>query len=286
MDNISPFIEFDDNLALPLLIPEVTPSITYELQLKVTFSDNQVDTLTAWIGSPIDPESLISLSKILTVNNSGWDCAAALIGLTLDLLGLIPGASCSISLASYLTGMISNIVTLLSDQGALSITQYLYTQIIGGMKTIAACSGEVLPHGVILDAIQIALSRARAEKECGEYFGKGDESELPVDRVQAIDPNEIIGPLGIGDSRYISIKEPTKYAIYFENLASSTGAAQEVIITDTLNTTQYDLESFSFGPINIGSNFVYAPAPGTKSFSQTFIMENNDESTLKRFPIC
>jgi len=55
---------------------------------------------------------------------------------------------------------------------------------------------------------------------------------------QSWDPNEVSGALGFGDpatQRYVQPGEWLDYTIYFENLATATGAAQEVRVTSSLS---------------------------------------------------
>jgi len=73
------------------------------------------------------------------------------------------------------------------------------------------------------------------------------------------DPNEIIGPIGFEAARYISNEERLQYAIFFENLESATAAAQEIVITDQLDSSKMDLETFSLGPISFGETMVTPP---------------------------
>jgi hypothetical protein len=83
--------------------------------------------------------------------------------------------------------------------------------------------------------------------------------------VTAIDPNSKIGSSGAGGLRYFSGDEPLRYAIYFENVATATAPAQEVVITDQLDITKIDLSTFSFGAISFGEKNLL-PSPGLSEF--------------------
>ena len=54
--------------------------------------------------------------------------------------------------------------------------------------------------------------------------------------VRPIDPNEKVGPQGFGTARWIDGEETLGYTVYFENVAAATAPAQQVAITDTLDS--------------------------------------------------
>jgi CSLREA domain-containing protein len=78
------------------------------------------------------------------------------------------------------------------------------------------------------------------------------------------DPNEKAGPGGPGG--YIDGVTPLNYTVTFENLKTATGDAFEVLVTDQLDVTKYDLDTFSLGPISFADRVVNVP-PGLKTFS-------------------
>ncbi len=78
------------------------------------------------------------------------------------------------------------------------------------------------------------------------------------------DPNEKAGPGGPGG--FIDGVAPLNYTVTFENLATASGDAFEVTVTDQLDTTKYDLDTFSLGPISFADRVVNVP-PGLKTFS-------------------
>ena len=78
------------------------------------------------------------------------------------------------------------------------------------------------------------------------------------------DPNDKAGPGGPGG--FIDGVTPLRYTVTFENVATATGDAFEVTVTDQLDVAKYDLDTFSLGPISFADKFVPVP-PGLKSFS-------------------
>ncbi len=86
----------------------------------------------------------------------------------------------------------------------------------------------------------------------------------PVPFRQPHDPNEKAGPGRAGG--FIDGVTPLGYTVTFENLATATGDAFEVLVTDQLDVAKYDLDTFSLGPISFADKSVLVP-PGLKSFS-------------------
>ena len=80
----------------------------------------------------------------------------------------------------------------------------------------------------------------------------------------SFDPNDKVGPAG--NRGYIDGVAPLPYTVFFENLATATGAAFEVTVTDQLDVAKFDLDTFSLGPITFGRRLVAVP-PGLQSFS-------------------
>ena len=73
----------------------------------------------------------------------------------------------------------------------------------------------------------------------------------PIEQPHSCDPNEMSGPLGIGDpetERFVVPGEWLTYTVYFENTSNATAAAQEVYVTNPLNK-YLDWSSFEMGDI-------------------------------------
>lgn len=82
------------------------------------------------------------------------------------------------------------------------------------------------------------------------YYEPYDDEAEPAN-VQSIDPNEMSGPLGLGDpetERYVKPGEWMTYTVYFENRADATAAAQEVRVTNPLSE-YLDWSTFEMGEV-------------------------------------
>lgn len=71
----------------------------------------------------------------------------------------------------------------------------------------------------------------------------------PITPVSSLDPNAIAGPAGASAAQYISSISPAAYTIYFENDPTATAAADQVIVTDQIDLTRFDLTTLTLGPI-------------------------------------
>jgi hypothetical protein len=141
-----------------------------------------------------------------------------------------------------------------------------------------------------LTALQVAVKIAQKLKttysswaegtlkitECDAAVSFEAKAALYGQRATSMDPNDKVGPAGIGVGRYISGYTPFEYVVLFENLANATAPAVEVLITDLLDPTTMDLNTLSLGPIAFGDKEVLPP-PGTHVFNTNVDLrpENN-----------
>src|SRR5262245_48858879 len=92
------------------------------------------------------------------------------------------------------------------------------------------------------------FSRETSNDECVAY---------PIVTTNSIDPNDKSGPLGVSGQQFLSGGVPSLgYVVRFENLETAGASAQEIVITDQLDATAMDLNTFSLGPITFGNSSV------------------------------
>lgn len=94
--------------------------------------------------------------------------------------------------------------------------------------------------------------------------------------VNSNDPNDKIGPAGVGPQRFLTTEEPLHYVIYFENLESATAAAQEIVVVDQLDAATVNLETLALGPITFGATLLN-PEPYSNSFSAEVDLRPNQD---------
>jgi len=77
--------------------------------------------------------------------------------------------------------------------------------------------------------------------------------DIIIDIIRSFDPNEIVGPEGVGQEKWVKQASTLPYTILFENDPDfATAAAQRVVIThtfdDSVNPISFRLGDFGFGP--------------------------------------
>ena len=74
------------------------------------------------------------------------------------------------------------------------------------------------------------------------------DSQTPInDIVASWDPNEMVGPQGIGEEHFIGPNQTMEYRILFENKAEAGDAAYRVRVSDILDENIFDLSTVKFG---------------------------------------
>ena len=67
------------------------------------------------------------------------------------------------------------------------------------------------------------------------------------DVVGSWDPNEMVGPAGVGEQHYIGKTQTVEYTILFENKAEAGDAAYRVRVSDELDENVFDVSTVKFG---------------------------------------
>jgi hypothetical protein len=99
-------------------------------------------------------------------------------------------------------------------------------------------------------------------KDCDDDDDDDDDDDIDIPIIRSSDPNDIIGPLGVGDQKWVALNEVLPYTIRFENDPDFASApAQKVIIRHSLspnvNIFSFRLSNFGFG------DFAFDVPPGS-----------------------
>jgi RHS repeat-associated protein len=105
-----------------------------------------------------------------------------------------------------------------------------------GLGSPGLFNGQIFVSGDIVEGIRLFINWLRL------FISR------LIEVLQTLDPNEKLGPPGVGALHGVSSTEELQYTIYFENVITATAPAQEVFITDALDT---DLDWTSFTPTEI-----------------------------------
>ena len=123
----------------------------------------------------------------------------------------------------------------------------------------------VHPHLVLPPDVIMPLSNIR--------------NHLPITLVNSLDPNEIVGPAGVGANQYVTANQPLSYTIFFENQSTATAPAQDVTVTTTLNPN-VDLSTFELLSIGWGSEVLNVPAGLTSYSTRVSYVQPNTGKTI------
>lgn len=108
------------------------------------------------------------------------------------------------------------------------------------------------------------------KKQLDKDLNLRDPKETPTNSVTSLDPNEIIGPIGMGNAKYLNKIDRLSYMITFENVDTAEAAAQIVKIIDTLDLTKYDVNTFEFTDFTIANRYFSIPKG-----RQEFVLEDS-----------
>jgi Bacterial Ig-like domain (group 3) len=86
----------------------------------------------------------------------------------------------------------------------------------------------------------------------------------------SIDPNGKTGPQGDGStSHFVKASGALAYNVYFENEATASLPAAQVVVSDQLDATKVDLSTVTLGPVTFGTNTITPPS-GSTGFAITY----------------
>ncbi len=101
--------------------------------------------------------------------------------------------------------------------------------------------------------------------------------------VASYDPNEMIGPWGPDDDKhYIQPIRQMPYMITFENKSTASAPANEVFVTDTLDLTKLDAETFSFSSFGWADTTFVVGGSRTQEFTRDVNYKVNGHDILVR----
>ncbi len=98
---------------------------------------------------------------------------------------------------------------------------------------------------------------------CGPFITDIAKGWNNLTAYRSHDPNAKYGPSGKNASRYVPSRHPYNYMVTFENDSTATAPAQRVIITDTLDTSVFDIHTFKAVGFGFGdTSYIYQPQDG------------------------
>ena len=99
---------------------------------------------------------------------------------------------------------------------------------------------------------------------------------ISLENITPQDPNEKIGPAGLGEHHLVSAGDELHYTIYFENVPTATAPAQEVFVVDALDS-DLDWGTFQITEIAFGDQVIAVPAETDQFYTRDTILDYRDE---------
>ncbi|WP_340106251.1 cohesin domain-containing protein [Rhodohalobacter sp. 8-1] len=174
-------------------------------------------------------------------------CAYEIAKLALEF---VPGADCFKLGAGIATSI---------GEGFYDKQFDIYAHISANVVGAINCAGDAVPATKAIKVMKKLNDLASGaggikgvSEACSNSAGGGSVSASGSSSTTCIgsfDPNDKVGPSGVLDNRYIASGDSLPYVVFFENKAEATAAAQTVIIKDTLDTSVFNVDTFSFGMI-------------------------------------
>jgi parallel beta-helix repeat protein len=247
---------------IPLVLPVVNAYSKVYLKIKITAPSNGDISLRTWLNPPLF-HSPLSLDVI--------DCYAEMAktvsNTTLNVL--LPN-QCINAMKDW---WIDNTQTMLDKAYKKQALAVAYVHVLlGGLKAGVTCAAEIFPVSDAImglwDVVEGVETLAGVWDKCEGVLKESWRSVKPINVVGSIDPNDKSGPAGYGSEKFTTSDHSWGYMINFENIETATASAQEVTITDQLDITKLDIETFNFGTVSFGTHEITFPE-GTKSFATT-----------------
>ena len=272
-------IETNEGMAVPLIVPRVPAEGSIQLDFNVTVPTGGVSyLLQARTGQCLaDPagkggvNAAIATTAGARTEGGGADpvtpCADE-VGKSLadSLIDLVPGVSCLKAGGDIGTALAKGIVwpMLGIDRPKIFTASSIIDFGLNGAGCVSLIGGKLAKPVVskltekFVTGAGLVGDWAPSVDAC---YGPTSQSKLPQRQVTAIDPNELVGPNGVGPQHYISGEQPLQYRVFFENTPSATAPAQRIEITDQLDTSKFDPASVLFSSFRFGHQSLVLPYP-------------------------
>jgi hypothetical protein len=245
-------------VSLPLFLARVPPGRVSTLPLSLTVVANRPQLkLHARIGSSLISSAAFA-NAFSSSSGSGAKCLEALFMVVLDL-AVPPQEECFVGLLDY----IRSLKSVADGEGVFSLVQV----VVAGAGILIDCAQLVPQWALVVIVTKAVLDGIDLILECAPVL-VGASAEATAAIVTSIDPNIKLGSRGAKEHNYIDPGRPLIYEIKFENLETASAPAQEVVITDHLDTANIEIDTLVLGPVTVGDHRVVPPL-GSRALSTT-----------------
>ncbi len=266
------------------MVPYIAPNSTNQVAFRIKMAPGTNEPSSEikmgyWIEQPWGPYDPEAVQTRAPYTLEQGECFAMKWGQVVfeTAIGFVPGASCIYSIAK------NGYSTVTGAEGKWST---LFTNLL---DVGFSCAEEFIPGAHAAQAAWKFASTAwsfysnyQNMKDMHDCL-HGDPNDIGNKGVGSYDPNEMIGPWGYDDQRhYIKPVHDMAYTITFENKASATAPAHEVFVTDTLDLSKFDPETFSFSSYGWADTVLVVGGSYTKEFTRDIAYKVKDQDILVR----
>ena len=204
------------------------------------------------------------------------ECVAKELGTALleTAIGFVPGVNCMYAIGKT------------AYQSATEVEKPWSTFGSNYLSTFFSCCEDLIPGAALAQAAFTLGSMAWSLYSAGSSMNdclKGKPQKLRVKGVGSYDPNEMIGPYGYDDNaHYIQTIGSMGYTITYENKSTATAPAHEVYVTDKLDLSKYDPESFAFTSFGWADTTLVVGGSYTKDFTRDVKYKVNGQDIIVR----
>ena len=224
--------------------------------------DCNTDTNEGWVNN------LLDLKKFGSVFSIAKNPVGAIANVVDQVVSHAIGGSYNQSLAhNYIVPIVTGgaaAVGAVVLAGSLPVTAIpILLGFIGGFEAVG---GAVTILGGMAGAFTVGYKTVGLIDCVLDVPESGDNRPIIDTKISVIrpsDPNDIVGPQSFGADHWTSGQNALPYTIHYENQASATAPAQQVTITQTLDS---DLNASSFRLGDFGWGDIYVDVPVGTSF--------------------
>jgi PKD repeat protein len=249
----------DSTKAMLLFAPLVRAGETQYIDIVQMQTAGGYYQLTAKIFDPLFTSA--EMDSMLKANPSGniiqSSCGklshSACFDCMLEILGAVPVLGCPVgipNLGCSIAGAAAGNQGITWDDVLADISGTILSCVTAGIPAALAEAVQWVGYGTGFYNI---LTACLAPGGC--FGGKKSAKQIKV--VTPGDPNVKFGPSGWTAENYFSGDDVSHYSIYFENMPSATAPAADVFVTDTLDASVFDLNSFFFTSFGFGDSVYY-----------------------------
>jgi len=255
----------------PFYVPSIGAWTSESVRVRIKVPSQSSLNMAAWITDPLI-EGFQKQLKASTPPEVTACIAAAAAKYTWDkAIGFIPGYDCY-KLGYKVTE--TAVTEVLKDPKEPAKPATWGSWVVSGWGwawSIADCASDLIPVSkgvkVGVDLVTILFdmkTNSDAHQDCWDKFKAKQKGKFKSKGVFSFDPNEIVGPTGYGSDGYVGSEANMIYTVFFENKDSATAPASEVLVTDTLDKTLFDLRTFSFNTFTISDSTYYVQSFANK----------------------